>query len=408
MSAAALVWCLLMSGTAAAAPGGLILMTNFDEYGSDGITVDVMNPDGSGRRTIAKGWDAEWAPNGRRIVYAYNYDWDESDISDVYSARLDGRGVKLLAEGGASHPTWSPDGSTIAYVRFNQDDAFGSEIFLMNANGTEKRNLTNESAQGGGGYSSLRWSPDGSSIVFTKVEEESDRPAIYVIDVETGEQTALTDSGFLSPAWSPDGSNIVYTSQYRSRKVESELFVMAADGSHQRQITDNKYGESYPTWAAKGKAIYYAAEGSANAGTDIYVRSLGGEGRRRLTCAGESELEPHVTSGSWDARDAGTRKTPTILYATPRRGTRYDFIVSVPGGPCEHPRDTCVGGRRILVKRKEDGPDPVIRRLRTERSGVVHTRLGQGRYYGIVAEKRYTSPEGRAVVCLRDDSRTFD
>ena len=407
LAGAGFAWCLLVPGVAVAANEGRILMTNYDEYGPDGITVDVMNHDGSGRRTITRGWDAEWSPDGRRIVYAHNYDYDESDISNVYSVRPDGQGVKLLAEDGASHPTWSPDGSTIAYVSFNQGSAYRSEIFLMNADGTDKRNLTNDSAERWDGYSSLRWSPDGSSIVFAKEDEGSDSPAIYVIDVETGEQTALTEPGFTSPAWSPDGSKIAYASIYRSRTAESELFVMDADGSNERQITDNTHREATPTWAANGKAIYYVAEGSANAGSDIYGRTLGGEGRRRLTCAGVSELEPHATSGSWTAREAGTRKAPTTLFATPRRAG-YRFAVYVPGGPCEHPRDTCLARRRILVKRKEDGPDPVVRRLRTERSGVVVARLGRGRYYGIVSEKRYTSPEGRPVVCLPDDSRTFD
>ena len=102
-------------------------------------------------------------------------------------------------------PTWSPDGTKIAFSRHRADE--GSDIWVIPADGGDAIQLTNDTAYD----SNPAWSPDGSRILF-----ESTRGGdgdFWTMSPTGGELTQLTvglHSGF-QPVWSPDGREIAYT-----------------------------------------------------------------------------------------------------------------------------------------------------------------------------------------------------
>ncbi len=110
-------------------------------------------------------------------------------------------------------------------------------IYVVNVRNSSKRFLTK-------GYMPS-WSPDGSRIAFVSNEGGTDQ--IFVIDSQGGEPIQLTNGvgTNIGPDWSPDGSQIVFQS---SRDGNWEIYVMDSDGSNQRRLTNHPAGDGYPAW----------------------------------------------------------------------------------------------------------------------------------------------------------------
>lgn len=124
----------------------------------------------------------EWHPDGSLIVHV-------RDAFHVATMSTQGNDLRLLtANAEYRHPEYSPDGSRIAYERLGPPFP-GPQVWVMNADGSEQRQLTTRV----GGWPS--WSPDGRRIVFVREDSSRDDPelgVLWIIDVETGEETQLT------------------------------------------------------------------------------------------------------------------------------------------------------------------------------------------------------------------------
>ncbi len=156
-----------------------------------------------------------------------------------------------------SNPRWSPDGERIAFVRYmdkNQSQT-SSELFIMNANGTNIQRLTDNNVLDG----CPSWSPDGQRIVFDSLRSE--RFELHVIDLATLHVTQLTDrgDGSVSPDWSPDGTRIVFEHFTEFRNI----YVMSANGEDPRPLIPDadllrdRLELFYPRWSADGKQILF-------------------------------------------------------------------------------------------------------------------------------------------------------
>ena len=216
----------------------------------------VWNTDGTDPRRIFRAEGSvlapQWSSDGEWIVFGVgNYFLARTRPAHLMMVRADGSGGRVLTtgEGNAGFPSFSPQGTEVVY-RFWSDKAGGLRVVTL-ADGAV-RTLTT-------GYDNFPvWSPRGDRIVFSRLAD--DDFDIYTMRPDGSGLTRLTTSpgNDSHPAWSADGDHILFSSSRFGFKDEApmadipqpygELFIMNADGSKQRALTDNRWEEGTPAW----------------------------------------------------------------------------------------------------------------------------------------------------------------
>lgn len=149
---------------------------------------------------------------------------------------VDGRDRRRLTSGADGDPAWSPDGTEIAFDRYD-DETQVSNIFVVPAAGGTATELSSDATDPGVSDWEPAWSPDGSRILFV-----SDRPStfgsnLWVMQADGTDARRVTNTDELDetdPAWSPDGRRIVFTGETQHNY---QVFVSDANGAHRRTIT---------------------------------------------------------------------------------------------------------------------------------------------------------------------------
>jgi Tol biopolymer transport system component len=187
-----------------------------------------------------------WNASGDKIVFTRQY-LLENDRNEIWSMNADGSDSKKIVDGYAA--SWSPDGKQLVFSQVTEGN---EDLYSCNSDGTNivklLDSLSNESFP--------MWSPDGQLIMFEQFlspEGETDIKSfeIAVLNLQTGEVKALTNNNYLDIAarWSPDGSKIAFLSQAGGND-DSEIYVMNADGSEVKKVTNTKEGAyaTFPSW----------------------------------------------------------------------------------------------------------------------------------------------------------------
>lgn len=180
----------------------------------------------------------DFSPDGRFLLFANRVG---DGPTAIWMVNADGLNPRLIYTGAGDivSVSWSPDGEKIAYA-INTGSPQEYEIFTMDANGRNHLKIS-QGLQGIGG--SVDWSPDGKSLLV-HAGPFGDKD-IFQIDVATGNFVQLTDGGNNAGAsYSPNGDFIVFNSLRNND--QADLYIMEADGSGMRQITN----DPEPDWGA--------------------------------------------------------------------------------------------------------------------------------------------------------------
>ena len=244
--------------------------------------LQVADADGHGAQAVR--WSNEpiispsWSPDGTRLAYVSF----EQKKPVVYVQSLTTGKYQAVANfwGSNSAPAWSPDGKTLAVVLSKEG---GSQIYLINSDGRgEPRRMTHTSAID----TEPNFSPDGELMLFTS--DRGGSPQIYGMSATGGDQRRLTFDGSynVTPRFSPDGKSFTFIQRSGGR------FNVAVQDLATRQVqvlTDGAVDES-PTFAPNGRMILYATEVRGRG--ILSAVSSDGRVKQRLTTQAGDVREP--------------------------------------------------------------------------------------------------------------------
>jgi TolB protein len=218
-----------------------------------------------------------WSPDGSQLAYV-SFE-NRKPIVYVHSLATGKRHVAANFKGSNSAPAWAPDGKSLAVVLTKEG---GSQLFTLNVDGSGARRLTTSS----GIDTEPRYSPDGQWIYFTS--DRGGSPQLYRISVGGGDVQRVTYEGSynVTPRPSPDGKSLAFITSADGR---FQLAVMDLASRQTQILTDSDKDES-PTFSPNGRMILIATEIKGRG--VLTAVSTDGRIKQRLSVAAGDVREP--------------------------------------------------------------------------------------------------------------------
>lgn len=235
-------------------PDGDRMVFVSDRNGNDDLY--LINLDGSNLLQLtshkAKDFLPHWSPDGQQIVFTSGRD----DNFEIYKVNADGTGLKRLTDDPQidEAPKWSPDGTQIAFFSLRKDG--NPDLYIMNKDGSGLKRLTSDE----GVETFPNWSPYGNIISFTKVQLPERNPAIFTVDLKTGEWTKIYDSPHkdFGTAWVSENRLAFYSDQTGN----FEIYLVNKNGSGLVQLTESPANDTFPVYGPDADSIIFTSDRS--------------------------------------------------------------------------------------------------------------------------------------------------
>ena len=227
--------------------------------------------------------------------------------AEIFVMNSDGSNVRQLTHNTVADgsPEWSPDGRRIAFDRVTTpagptDEGPHRDIFVMRPDGTSEVNLTKSQWH----EASPTWSPDGRRLAFHSKRDGDFE--IYAIDGRDGSHLEnLTnhhpvgvdvtgrEAADVKPAWSRRNGTIAFESYRDEAGLNSDIWVMAGDGTGQAPLVETSFPapEWFPAWSPDGSRLAYMAARDGRP-FDIVVANADGTGEINITANPKTDVMP--------------------------------------------------------------------------------------------------------------------
>ena len=332
--------------------------------------------------------DAQLSPDGSLVLFTRtDADWEENGtVTHIWRVGADGSGAFQLTRGedGESSPRWSPDGTRIAFLADRSDD-HPTQIHLLRTVGGEAEPLTTHPTSVG----SIQWSPDGRWIYFTASDDKSaaekakekvrddvfaydenyQQRHLWRVEVATGKAARITEGDFsvLGYQLSRDGTMIAHHRSLNplfGDNEKGEVWVMAADGSGARQLTDNGVSEGGAELSPDNRWVAFTSGSRSDLGESYFNTNL------FLVPAAGGEIREVASASGYGLDQATWSADGRSLWVLANTGVR-DRILRIPvdgGAPVEVTRgDEALGSwsyvpgldRHVFTRRTAQSPGDI-------------------------------------------------
>jgi serine/threonine protein kinase/Tol biopolymer transport system component len=248
------------------------------------------------KRLLTEGDAAQpsWSPGGQRIVY---WSWSAQTRGDIATIpAAGGPAVKVTSDDAVDwNPVWSPDGRFI-YFSSNRGGSMNFWRIAVDEK-TGKPLAVPESVPTPSNYAfNISFSRDGKSMIYVRYESVANLQSITFDAADgkvTGEPVWLTRgyTGVSTPQLSPDGQRYVFR---WPRWMQEDIAIVNKDGSNWRALTEDKYQDRRPRWFPDSKRILFTSDRSGS--SQIWAINADGTGLTQLTFAEESGAGSPVLS----------------------------------------------------------------------------------------------------------------
>lgn len=264
--------------------------------------VFTVRPDGTRMRQITHGPltaaanGLSWSPDGRRLLFVV---FEGGGGDHIFKSRADGSGETDISSPctgtclGDDNPTYSPDGKKIAFERafgpIVNDNASLAAIFTMNADGSR---LTQVSKPTQAEDHQPDWSPDGTKIAFYRFDYTRHEGAIEVMSADGRNLRRVTPFRIdaTNPHWSPNGKELLFNTYANPvSNKDANLFTMHADGTHRVALTHYTGGtlQAFADgWSPDGTQVLFRRMAFSGTDTEVggyFILNLRTKHVRRLT-----------------------------------------------------------------------------------------------------------------------------
>ncbi|HEX8501288.1 MAG TPA: Ig-like domain-containing protein [Pyrinomonadaceae bacterium] len=241
---------------------------------------------------------------GGRIAFASTRDGD----SEIFTMNKDGGDQRQLTANTAADtwPRWSPDGARIAFQSARDGN---NEIYVMNADGTNPVRLTYQV----GTDSRPAWMPDGGSLLFASTFYGNSE--IHRISAVTGDdQWRMTNTAAAetNPVAAPDGAKQAFQSNITGN---NEIFVISPNANGVN-VTNNPASDEAPDWSPDGEQLLFATTRGGN--SDVYAANADGSAAANVSFDLSADNLP-----DWQPVTATPNNLPAVSLTAPADGTKY-------------------------------------------------------------------------------------
>ena len=216
------------------------------------------------------------------------YSWDYDAAMDIFSANRDGHNLKQLtdAPGYDAEASYSPDGKHIVFCSLRDaypksqrsakelkqlevDPAYFGEIYIMNADGSDQKRLTDAPGYDGGPF----FTPDGQHIVWRHFTPDGSKADIYTMRIDGSGRQRLTDFDSMSwaPYFHPSGAYVIFASN-KLGFSNFELYLVDAKGRHEPiRVTATDGFDGLPVFSPDGNRLCWTSQRNSQEASQLYL-----------------------------------------------------------------------------------------------------------------------------------------
>ncbi|MCS7072926.1 MAG: M28 family peptidase, partial [Bacteroidia bacterium] len=254
--------------------------------------------------------ELEFRLSGKKRRYAWDYD----STMDIFSASIDGTNLKRLttANGYDAEGAYSPDGKLIVFSSLRSaydgkltpeeqkqkeiDPSYFGEVYLMNADGSNVRRLTNWPGYDGGTF----FSPDGKRIIWRHFEPDGKTADVYSMDLNGKDVRRITQ--FQSMSWAPyyhPSQQYVIFSSNKLGYSNFELYIADTSGkSEPIRVTFTEGFDGLPVFSPDGKQLAWSSTRTPDGSSQIFIATWNHEAALQALKQTASTITSPVNSGN--------------------------------------------------------------------------------------------------------------